>query len=163
MPRPPGRPSKFTPELANAICARLARGESLRSICRDEGMPTDETVRQWALDDLHGFSVQYARARDLGLDAMADEVFEIADDGRNDWIKRENKRGETYIALNDEAVARSRLRFDARRWYLSKLAPKKYGERVTHEGDANNPLRVDHTGQVTLYMPDNGRAKERKA
>jgi len=116
-------------------------------------------VRKWAIENRHGFYAQYTQARDIGLDAMADEVFEIADDGRNDWIERLSKRGEPYVALNDEAIARSRLRFDARRWYLSKLAPKKYGDRVTHEGDPNNPLRVDHTGQVTLYMPDNGRAK----
>lgn len=155
---PVGRPSKFTPKLAADICARLATGESLRSICRDEGMPSDSTVRQWALDDVQGFSAQYARARDLGLDAMADEVFDIADDGRNDWIEREDKRGNPYVALNDEAIARSRLRFDARRWYLSKLAPKRYGDRITHEGDPDNPIQ--HAATVTLYMPDNGRGKK---
>lgn len=157
-----GRPSKFTPELAADICARLAKGESLRSICRDEGMPSDVAVRQWALNDINGFYAQYAQARDLGLDAMAEEVCEIADDGSNDYVERVNKNGETETVFNTEHVQRSRLRFDARRWYLSKLAPKKYGDRLTHEGDPNNPLRVDHSGQVTLYMPDNGRTKPEK-
>jgi len=119
-----GRPSKYTPELATAICERLSRGESLRSICRDEGMPDEATVRQWALDDYQGFYSQYARARDLGLDAMADEVLAIADTDAG------------------EDVQRSRLRFDARRWYLSKLAPKRYGERLGIEQAGGGPLQV---------------------
>lgn len=127
-----GRPSKYTPELATAICERLSRGESLRSICRDEGMPTETTVRQWALDDYQGFYPQYARARDLGLDAMADEVLSIADTDAG------------------EDVQRSRLRFDARRWYLSKLAPKRYGERLGIEQAGGGPVQV----QVRFVPPD---------
>ncbi len=119
-----GRPSIYTAELATAICERLAQGESLRSICRDEGMPTETTVRQWALDDREGFYSQYARARDMGLDAMADEVLAIADTDAG------------------EDVQRSRLRFDARRWYLSKLAPKRYGERLGIEQAGGGPVQV---------------------
>jgi hypothetical protein len=107
-----GRPSDYTPEMADLICKRLADGESLRSICRDENMPAESTVRAWALDDREGFYAQYARSRDIALDSIAEEVFEIADGLTND-------------------PARDRLRFDARRWYLSKLAPKKYGDKQT--------------------------------
>lgn len=112
--RPVGRPSSYTPEIAAAICERLAAGQSLRAICRDEDMPAEATVRKWAVEDVNGFSAQYTRSRDIGLDAIADDVFEIAD----------NQRGDP---------TRDRLRFDARRWYLSKLAPKKYGDKVTNE------------------------------
>lgn len=113
-PQKRGRPSSYTPEIAAAICDRLATGESLRSICRDEDMPAEATVRGWVVDDLNGFSAQYTRSRDIGLDAIADEVFEISD----------NERGDP---------TRDRLRFDARRWYLSKLAPKRYGDKVQQE------------------------------
>lgn len=132
-PRKRGRPTCYTAELVAEICERLALGESLRSICRDDHVPTDACVRQWALEDRDGFYSRYAKARDLGLDAMADEIMDIADDGRNDWIEKQRKDGSSYIALDTEAVMRSRLRFDARRWYLSKLAPKRYGEKITQE------------------------------
>lgn len=113
-----GRPSRYTTELAEQICKELAEGKSLRSICKAKGMPTEATVRLWAADDREGFYSQYTRARDIGLDCVADEVFEIADEG--------------------EDPQRDRLRFDARRWYLSKLAPKRYGDRVTTEHTGAN-------------------------
>lgn len=128
-----GRPTTYNQALADEICERLANGESLRSICRDEHMPPDPTVRNWVVYDVDGFAAQYTRARDAGLDVMAEQVLEIADDGTNDWMEKHGKNGGTFIAENGEAMARSRLRFDARRWYLSKLAPKRYGDRQAVE------------------------------
>lgn len=145
-----GRPEIYTPEIAEAICMRLANGESLRSICRDDAMPGRTTVTKWIIEDKEGFANQYARAKDIGLDEMADEIFDIADDSRNDWIERQNaKTGEVYEVVNDEAISRARLRVDARKWYLSKLAPKRYGERLELAGDEKNPLRI-----VTLKDDD---------
>lgn len=119
-----GRPSIYTPEIADTICKALAEGKSLRSICRADNMPTEATVRMWAADDREGFYSQYTRARDIGLDCVADEVFEIADDGADHQ--------------------RDRLRFDARRWYLSKLAPKRYGDKITqeHTGTDGGPIQT---------------------
>jgi hypothetical protein len=125
-----GYSTKFTPAIVSAICERLSAGESLRSICRDEGMPSEVTVRRWAMDNTGGFAAQYAQARNLGLDALADEVIEIADTGSSD-------------------TQRDRLRFDARRWLLSKLAPKRYGDRQSVEvsGPDGAPIRhVDLSG-----------------
>src|SRR3569623_2592571 len=73
-----GRPSTYTADVARRICERLATGESLTSICKDDDMPPAPTVRLWALDDREGFAADYTRARDLGLDAMADELVDIA-------------------------------------------------------------------------------------
>lgn len=119
-----GRPSSFTPAVADAICERLAAGESLRAICRDDGMPSDATVRQWALQDRDGFAARYALSRDMGLDAVADDIITMVDEpiGKTD-------QGATDTGM----VAAKRLRFDARRWYLSKLAPKRYGDRLNVE------------------------------
>ena len=125
----PGRPSKYSQKVADAICQRLATGETLRSICRDPAVPQAPTVRNWAMEDRDGFFAQYAQARVLGLDAMADELFDIADDGQNDWMERHGEGNEGYV-LNGENVSRSRLRVDTRKWYLSKLAPKRYGEKL---------------------------------
>ncbi len=125
----PGRPSLYTQEIADEICTRLATGESLRSICQSEHLPSDWTVRQWAIEDRDGFSSRYTQARDIGLDVMADECIQIADDGQNDSYMDDEGRKRTDF----DVIARSKLRFDARRWYLSKLAPKRYGERIAQE------------------------------
>lgn len=128
-----GAPSTFTQELADQICAQLIEGRSLRSICSDDGFPSASTVCRWLADNL-AFREQYARAREAQADTLADEILDIADDGRNDWMEVETKKG-SFIKLNDEAVSRSKLRVDSRKWFASKLAPKKYGDKVetTHE------------------------------
>jgi hypothetical protein len=66
-----GRSSTYTSELAHRICERLADGETLRAICRDEGRPDERTVREWAVDDVEGFSPQYARARQTRPNSFA--------------------------------------------------------------------------------------------
>lgn len=125
-----GRPSAFTQKTADAICARIADGESLRQICRDAAMPDKSTVMRW-LDAHAAFRDQYARARELQADHFADEILEIADDGTNDWMTREGKDGDGIEVANHEHINRSRLRVDSRKWLMSKLAPKKYGEKIT--------------------------------
>lgn len=131
-PKPMGRPSTYSADVAAAICARLSKGETLRSICRDPDMPEDSTVRTWALDDREGFYAHYTKARDLGLDAMADDLFDIADETGKDTLT--DKDGNDRP--NSEWITRSRLRVDTRKWYLSKLAPKRYGDRIEIESDA---------------------------
>ncbi|WP_418220670.1 hypothetical protein [Burkholderia cepacia] len=62
---PTGRPTTFSQDTADLICERLAEGESLRSICHDDGMPAQSTVFRWL--GLHeSFSKQYARERNPG-------------------------------------------------------------------------------------------------
>lgn len=126
-----GRPSTFSAKIAARICEQLASGRTLRDVCSDEGMPAESTVRTWALDDREGFSAQYAKAREIGYHSMADELMEIADDGRNDWMER---RGEEDAGwqVNGEHIQRSRLRVDTRKWMLSKALPKLYGDKIDH-------------------------------
>lgn len=131
-----GRPSTFTPERAAAICERLAAGESLRAICRDEGMPSQRVVFEWLAAD-GAFAQQYARARSQGLDEVAQEIIEISDEVEVEAVQD----GEAVtLKLDATAVARNRLRVDARKWLLAKLAPKKYGER----------LNLEHSGSIDL-------------
>jgi hypothetical protein len=133
-----GRPSIYTAEIAEAICERLAAGESLKSICRDDAMPAESTVRNWAQQDVKGFYEMYTRARNVGLDAIADEILDIADDDSRD--SQVDEKGAERP--NPSAIQRDRLRVDARRWYLSKLAPKRYGERVQVEGGGDTSITV---------------------
>jgi hypothetical protein len=125
-----GRPSDYTPELADAICARLADGESLRTVCLTEGMPDKSTVFRW-LRTHESFRDQYARAKEESADALTDEMLDIADDGTNDWMEVHGKEGEAIgWKENGEAISRSRLRVDTRKWIASKLKPKKYGDKI---------------------------------
>ncbi|NBB51205.1 hypothetical protein GVN24_23260 [Rhizobium sp. CRIBSB] len=66
------------------------------------------------------------------MDELADECLEIVDDGSNDWMEKHHEGNISYV-INGEALGRSRLRFDHRRWYLSKLAPKRFGDRTALE------------------------------
>jgi hypothetical protein len=111
------------------ICERLTDGETLTAICKDEAMPAERTVRRWALDNVQGFSPQYARAREIGYHAMADEIIDIADDTSSDTVKDENGNERA----NHEWITRSRFRVDTRKWLLSKALPKIYGDKVTAE------------------------------
>lgn len=124
----PGQLSEYTPERARRICDEIASGISLRTICAQEGMPACSTVFLW-LTKHPEFSEQYARAREAQADTMAEDILEIADDGRNDWVKTQ-EGGDAY---NGDHVQRSKLRVDARKWLMSKMAPKKYGDKVTQE------------------------------
>lgn len=135
-----GRPSKFTQAVALEICNRLAQGESLIQICRNsDHLPNKCTIVRWLQDPKHEqFRTQYAQARETQMEHYSDEILEISDDGSNDWMERENKDGSTYEVVNNEAINRSRLRVDTRKWLMSKLAPKKYGDKQTLEHSGPN-------------------------
>jgi hypothetical protein len=130
----PGRPTVYTKEIAAEILSRLAAGEPLRSICRSESMPDEKTVRAWALDPNHPIAAQYAAAREMGFYSMADEILEIADDSRNDWVDKLSKSGDVVKVADEEAISRSRVRIAARQWLLAKALPKTFGDKVEHTG-----------------------------
>ncbi len=135
-----GRPSSFTPEVAEAICERLAAGESLRKICNDDDMPDTATVFRWLHRDPI-FREQYARAREAQQEFMAEQILEISDDGANDtYVDEEGKPRTDW-----DVIARSKLRVDTRKWLMSKLAPKKYGDRIAQEisGPDGAPIQID--------------------
>ena len=141
-----GRPSIYTPELAERICLEMAKGRSLRAICQDEGMPARSTVHLWEVNNVDGFSDRYARAQFIRVLEMADETLDIADNASNDWMATNDPENSGF-KLNGEAVARSRLRVDTRKWMSSKLAPKLFGDKLTHANDPENPL-PDGSGAV---------------
>ena len=122
---------EFTEKLAALICERMAKGESLRSICRDENMPAESNVRFWAIQDKPaGFAAQYERSRLAQMDAWADEILDIADDTSNDTHTTTYENGIERTSPNTEWISRSRLKVDARKWLMSKIAPKRYGEHL---------------------------------
>lgn len=134
---PGGRQSTYTDEVADRICELITDGYTLRQISEKfPELPYKRTVLGWLREDKHpNFCEKYARARELRAEAMADEIEEISDNGRNDWYERDG------ATLPDhEHINRSRLRVDTRKWLMSKMLPKKYGDKID----------VQHSGTVVL-------------
>jgi hypothetical protein len=127
----------YSQEMGDRILERLADGETLKGICRDEGMPDAKTVRRWAMvGGVPGFGEKYSRARELGYLKMADDVLEHADNSAADSYVDENGNRRPDHA----AVHRSRLQVDTRKWLLAKCLPKIYGDKQTHEVEAGDKL-----------------------
>lgn len=143
---PGGRPTSYTKEIGTKICARIAEGESVRAIVKDDKMPSSSTIFRWLLDDTkQEFWEQYEKARNVQCELMFEELLEIADDGTNDWMDKFGKDGEvTGKQLDSEHVQRSRLRLDTRKWFLSKVLPKKFGDKLdmTSGGEKIKPVLV---------------------
>ena len=126
-----GRPSTYSEVITEAICEGLILGRSLVQICDDPDFPDTATVYRW-LEKHEDFRDKYARARELQAERYAAEIIALADtptEGRKVVIKPD---GSEEITIGD-TVERTRLQIDARKWYASKLAPKKYGEKVQAE------------------------------
>ena len=138
-----GRPTKYSLELADAICAQLSDGVSLRTVCLAEDMPSKSTVFNW-LRTNEDFRGQYEKAKAESADALAEEMLDIADDGTNDWMEKQNRDGSTHEVVNSEHIQRSRLRVDTRKWIASKLKPKKYGDKISQQisGPDDGPVKI---------------------
>jgi hypothetical protein len=128
----------------------------MRSICRDEHMPGRNTVLGWlGMDNEKGevFRAKYARAREVQADSFVDEMIEIADDGTNDWMEQCDKDGGLIgWRVNGEAIARSKLRIETRRWNAAKLRPKKYGEAtiLKHADAEGEKMETQETSILEL-------------
>lgn len=137
-----GRPTTYSQEIVEKICIRLGSGESLRSICRDDDMPSQSVVYVW-LNRHPEFVEQYARAREEQAETHADEIVDIADE-QPDLIEIKDKDGNVVdIKLDSAFIAWQKQRIDARKWNAAKQRPKRYGDKITHAGDNENPIEVD--------------------
>ena len=124
--RPVGRPSDYTKEVGDYICDQLANGRSLLSICKDNNTPDKTTVYRWLLSEnplYDEFRTNYALAREIQYQSMADEILDIADNGVNDYVMTNSEEGD-LCRVNPEAINRSRLRVETRKWFMSKVLPK---------------------------------------
>jgi hypothetical protein len=149
---PGGRPTTYNAETATTLCGYLAEGQSLRTACKNEGMPNPSTVFMWMRVNPE-FSKQYEQAKAEAADAMAEELLDIADDGANDYMEKLDEAGEVAgYRVNGENIQRSRLRADVRKFLMAKMKPKKYGEQTT--------LTLEPSGvpmfQVVIGKPADG-------
>ena len=141
-----GRPTDYTVELAEKICERIAQGNSMRKVCRDDDMPAISSVFSWFR--VHPeFAEQYARAcserseaHHEGLMDLGDEALELAQ----------------YVdpKASNAVVQAVKLKADNLKWSMSKMQPKKYGEKldVTSGG---KPIPILGGTSVHEIQPDN--------
>ncbi len=128
--KPNGRPSTYTKKLADKVCEFVSGGDSLRSALKRKGMPSKTSFLRWVRADKDGLLDQYARARELLIQDRADELIDIADGDGTD--------------TPGQAILRDRLKYDARKWELTKLIPKKYGDKTTleHQGKDGGAINI---------------------
>jgi hypothetical protein len=114
----------------------IASGQSVRAISQEADMPAESTIYLWLASE-SSFSEKYARAREQQADVYAQEIVTIADDAKDAQI--------------------ARLQMDARKWAASKLAPKKYGDKLdlNHGGQKGNPVSV-----IQLVAPGHDNAED---
>lgn len=141
-----GRPSIKTPELLDSICERIGEGEPLAQICRGEGMPRLSTVYDWLEADPE-FSGRFARARVAGYDMIAQDALRIADTPVEGVIEKlepnpASETGELRVVerRREDMLGHRKLQVDTRLKLLAKWDPKRYGERIQHANDPDNPL-----------------------
>lgn len=132
----------FDQDIADHILERIINGQSLSMVCDEEGMPTPGAVLRWRVDNPI-FATEYDIARELQAERLFEEMLDIIDDGRNDWMEKEGRNG-TFIALNPEAVARSKARVDTRFRMMESMAPK-YSKKI----------QVDHSSKDGTMSPKN--------
>ena len=124
-------------KIFSLICDELEKGYSLRSILRREDMPSSRTFFKWIDEDKEKVK-QYERSLELRSEMLFDEIIEIADKQSEDVGEDENGNK----VINHNIVQRNRLQIDARKWALSKMFPKKFGDKTIHSGDADNPIQT---------------------
>lgn len=127
----------FDQSIADKVLDGLSQGKSLRAVCKADGMPHASTILNWC-EDCPEFGQQYARVRARSYQLLAEEILEISDESSADSYVDDNGNERT----NSEVVARSKLRVDSRKWMLSKMLPKVYGDKLELAGDKDNPLLV---------------------
>lgn len=123
------RPTIYTKALCDAICTRLAGGESLRSICNDDAMPTKSTVLLWVVDGEHDeFSDQYRRAREAAGYAHADSIIDAVERVNTDELRPDA----------------ARVMMDGLKWAAERMAPKAHSPRqqLEHSGKIDQPLVI---------------------
>lgn len=134
-----GRPAIYTDELAETFCQRIAEGRSERSVCKDDDMPSHTTIQKWEREN-PAFAAQYTRARDERAAFLAEEALSISD--------------ALGHSPSSEQVQAARLQVDTRKWFASKLAPKRFGDRIQTDASVNANVTGDFSLRLAAMSDD---------
>ena len=153
-------PHAYDMSIADEVLDGIAAGGSLREVCGKPGLPSVTTFMRWLADERNeNLRERYARARELQAEYMAEDILSIADEectmvkADKHGSQDDDGQGNTEVVFDSTAVQRNRLRVDARKWLLSKLAPKKYGDKVTQEHTGANGGAIQVASTVTFVRP----------
>ena len=141
-------PTSYSEELAATICTRIAEGESLRAICADEAMPNRSTVMQWVADNREGFKERYELAQDFRAQAIFDEMLEISDNTEEGEERTIHSDGTSELRTGD-MLGHRKLKIEARKWVLARMAPKRYGDRIAQEISGPNGGPIQQSMAIT--------------
>ena len=132
---------EFSAEVFDELCVYLSMGQSLRTACLNDGMPNKSSVLRW-LASKPELRDQYARAKQEGADAIAEDTFDISDE-----VPPMKDDG----SIDNGYVNYAKHRTDIRKWYLSKIAPKKYGDKTALElsGPDGGAINVRDVGDMS--------------
>ena len=131
----------FSQEIADRICERIATGEPLETICRDDGLPSSATVRRWILDDVEGFAALSVRAYMLGYEALAEQCLEISNTPVQ-GVERTVKADGSIEEKQGDMLQHRRLQIDTRMRLLGKWAPKRYGDKLDVTLEVNDRASI---------------------
>lgn len=133
---------RYSDAIARKLCERIMEGQSLKEVCEDPRMPSVRTVTRWFADPrLADFREMYYFSRRIQAEIRVDEIFEIADNTSNDWKEKFDKDGNFLEMVPDgEAIQRSRVRIDTRKWFAARLVPRLYGDRKEIDLDVTGDL-----------------------
>lgn len=135
-----GRPTIYSEKLAREFCDRLSRGISLRTVCLADDMPSMDTIYHW-IHDKKDFSEQYAQAKENSADALNEVLLDLGDDAIKLSQEVDNK-------VSNAVVSAVKLKADNLKWYMSKMKPKKYGDKMdmtTNGKDLPSPIYGNFT------------------
>lgn len=118
------------------ICDKMMEGQSVTSILKNAAI-SKKTFWEWLKDK--DFGNQYTRAKDIYAQTIFDECLEISDNQEEGETIIEKQNGDVETRKGDMIMHR-RLKVDTRKWYLSKVLPKVYGDKLdlTTNGETFN-------------------------
>ena len=134
-----------SPELIEAILDHILYGKmSLVKACQKENL-SDGLFHMWMKNDA-ALQEKYTHICEIRWLSLADEIFDVADDNSNDDVYTDDGKR----AANNEWLSRSRLRVDTRKWFLSKVLPKIFGDKieVDNKGELGLNITVKHYADV---------------
>ena len=149
-----GRPSTYTEEVGKEVCLRMALGETVVDIQKDECMPSQADIYRWR--QIHpDFNAAYARAREDQMHTWADEIIALADDGTKDVLRDEDGKpvlkADGNPKMYREHIDRARLMIDTRKWLMAKVLPAVFGDRLqmdaTHSIESKSDAELIHALQ----------------
>lgn len=135
-----GRPSKYTQALSDEICERISNGETLTSICKSSPTMPERTVFYDWMETRPELTQRFARAREIGADAIAEEAFGISNTPCGGIIEKTGPDGTTIT--REDMLGHRRLQVETRLKLLAKWSPKKYGEKIDVEHSGNLDVKV---------------------